>query len=439
MEIDSQICIELLIAVDRSLKISEQVSIHRKDDSRQVSSSGRVELFSSFLAEEFEVDRLAVYLHVRDFVQDHVGVKFRDLYVTLQNEVADSDLPSHEENLIRPDKKRKKGGKSGGKPLKTTTLFQNDLLLDPVVFEGDLNDIMGRENRGGEVSPVEGKVVPPSVQIPFFLRMSKDACLPEAPLLALDMRTLKVICQTLTPNCSEKIRDYMIKRCLFWTDVLRQFKGSTFKLWQMLRSSSSFYKSNYEGLTVKNLKVVPAHVLLWMVCTEISSYTDGTEHVAATDTTVSDETTTEQSIAMLNNVYYNDRAREKDMDQEIRIEEINLSQCNAHITKLRKRKRAVERKRKEYNPDFTLTGLKAKQAEANKGYDIVDISNIEAEIVEYEGEKSALEAKIKRLKKNKQHLLQDITELWDVALKGKRKFQGLNPLESKSIHPMKGV
>jgi hypothetical protein len=432
MDVESAICIEFILALDKALQLMDHVGMHRKVDPSLVSNSGRVELFSAFLAEELEVDRLAVFLHTRDFTQQLLGVRFRELYVTLQVDTSPVVPALQVQVSVLPKKKRnkKKGKKDKDKP-HTTVLLKDHLFLDPVEFDGDMEELDHQTREHEEVVPGEGKVVPASVKIPFFLRMSTDACMPDAPLLSLDMRTLKVLCQNLTPDCPEAVRNYMVKRCLFWTDVLCDFKGSMFKVWQQLKNVGSFFKSEYKGLQVDGLKVVPAQVFLWMVCTEMGSYADVTEQIVATDTGVSDETTTEQSVAMLNNVYDQDRAREKAMDEAIKLESIELSHCNAHLLKLEKRKRQVERKWKEYTPDLTLQGLQAKQAEANKGFSINDITDLSAEITEFEGLKSSLEAKMKRMKKNKKSYLEDVEDLWEVALKGKRKFQGLKPIKTR--------
>lgn len=446
MDVEATICIEFILALDKVLKLMEQVGVHRKLDPALVSNSGRVELFSAFLAEELEVDRLAVFLHTRDFTQQLLGVKFRELYVTLQIDTAFSSQSAavHEQEqlllLVQKKNKRKKKREKKGNPPSTTVLLTDHLFLDPIEFDGD-QDELDRLTRqeGEEIIPGEGKVVPPSVTLPFFLRLAKDACMPDAPLLALDMRTLKVLCQNLTPDCTDGVRNYMAKRCLFWTDVLCGFKGSMFTVSQRLKSVDAFFQCEYKGLQVDGLKVVPAQVFLWMVCTEMGAYADVAEQVVATDTGVSDETTTEQSIAMLNNVYDQDRAREKAMDEAIKLEAIELSQCNAHLLKLGKKKRQVERKWKDYSPDLTLQGLQAKQAEAHKGFSIDDITDLAAEITEFEGLKSSLEAKIKRMKKNKKNYLANVEDLWQVAVQGKRKFQSLKPIQSrKQVKTIKG-
>ena len=439
MEHESIVCLEFIIAIDKVLKRMESVGINRKIDGALVSNSGRVELFSSFLAEELEVDRLAVFLHTRDFTQQMLGVNFRELYVSLK---VDTALPVVSPEIVElPNKKQKKGKKNkDNNKLGTTTLLQGHLFLDPVEFEGDMDDLQNRTRDGDIIIPGEGKVVPPSLSLPFFLRLSKDACMPEAPLLALDMRTLKVLCQNLTPDCSEEVRNYMIKRCLFWTDILCKFKGSMFKVWQELKNIGSFHDCEYKGLFVDGLKVVPAYVFLWMICTEMGSYADVAEQIVATDTGVSDDTTTEQSIAMLNNVYDQDRAREKAMEAAIQVEVLELSHCNAHLRKLEKKKRQIERKWKEYDPDLTLRGLQVKQAEANKGFSVFDVTDLSAEITEFEGLKSTLESKIKRMKKNKKKYLEDVENLWEVALKGKRKFQDLKPIKTrKQVKAIKGL
>jgi hypothetical protein len=442
MDVESLVVLEFIIALDKTLQRMEHVGINRKVDPGLVSNAGRVELFSAFLAEELEVDRLAVFLHTRDFTQQLLGVRFRELYVTLQVDTSPAAAP--EGGALPPPspdnsrKKKKKRKKDVNKPT-TTVLLTDHLFLDPVAFDGDMEELGSRTRGDEEVIPGEGKIVPPSVKIPFFLRLSKDACMPDAPLLSLDMRTLKVLCQNLTPDCPEAVRSYMMKRCLFWTDVLCSYKGSMFKVWQQLKNVGSFFQCECRGLVVDGLQVVPAQVFLWMICTEMGSYADVTEQIVATDTGVSDETTTEQSVAMLNNVYDQDRAREKAMDEALKLEEIELSQCNAHLLKLEKRKRQVERKWKEYSPDLTLRGLQAKQAEANKGFSVNDITDITAELIEFQGLKSALEAKLKRMRKHKRSYLQDVEDLWEVALKGKRKFQGLKPIKTrKQVKTIKG-
>ena len=335
-----QICIEILLAIDRVTSVSSKVCVDRQIDETAVCDGGRVFLFSAYLSEELDIDHLAAYLLVREIAQDAAGFHFKDVHAHMQHPVAHSLAQSPS---------------SRGEP--------------------DLLDLLDAS-----------KICP--LKLPFHLRTMKDASMPEAPLLAIDLRTLSVICHRVTPHCLPESRKYLNEKILFWVTTLIRRKSTIFRLLEMLKEDNhSFAEAQLEAVLVDGLRVVPVHVILWAVCTEFSRY-KGDRQVSVAEALhgngPKEAATSDQGLAVLNRLYENDRSLLTGLDSEIAQAELNFAHWKTKMLDLERQKRKIERKWKEFQPDLHLRGSQAVAAEENKGYDLKELSRIKMTLLEAE-------------------------------------------------------
>jgi hypothetical protein len=341
---------EILLAIDRVSLLSDKVCMHRKVDEATVCDSGRVFMFSAFLSEELDVDRLAAYLQVREITQEVADFHFKDVIAHMQRPVPlNTGFESPSRQTVRND--------------------------DP--DEVDILDV--------------SKICP--LKLPFHLRVMKDASMPEAPLLAIDFRAVSVVCQRVTPNCSATSKKYLLHKVLYWVSTLVHRKSSIFRMLEYFREDShGFSVSRFEGALIDGLRVLPAHAVIWAICTEFGHF-KGDQQMSVAEALHADgpkeAVTSEQGLAMLNRLYDNNRALVEGLEADISQAELNFSQCRAKIFDLEKQKRKIERKWKEFNPDLTLRGAHAAAAEENKGYDLTELSRLKMMLIEAEEERSS--------------------------------------------------
>lgn len=340
-----QICMEILLAIDRVFSLSDKVCMHRQIDEGVVCDSGRVLLFSAFLSEELNVDRLAAYLQTRQIAQEAAGFLLKDVIAYMQHPTPIS--PSSSKNSLGDD-------------------------------DSDLVERLDST-----------KICP--LKLPFHLRIMKDASMPEAPLLAVDLRTLTVICHRIAPNSAAKSTKYLVRKILFWVNTLIQRKSSIFRMLEYLREDTdSFQRCQFDGSIIDGLRVVPVHVVIWAISTEFGYY-KGDQRVSVAETLHGDGpkevTTSDQGLAALNRLYDNNRALLNGLDAEINQAELNFSVLKAKILDIEKQIRRIERKWKEYQPNLDLRGIQARAAEENKGYDLKELSQLKMLLLETEEER----------------------------------------------------
>jgi hypothetical protein len=197
-----------------------------------------------------------------------------------------------------------------------------------------------------------------------------------------------VICHRATPHCPPGSRKYLSDKILFWVATLIHRKSSIFRLLEFLKEDNlSFSETQFEGALVDGLRVVPAHVIVWAVCAEFG-YFKGGQQVSVAEALHGDgpkeAVTSDQGLAVLNRLYDNDRALLNGLDSDITQAELSFSQWKTKILDLEKQKRKIERKWKDFQPDFHLRGSQAVAAEENKGYDLKELSRIKMTLLEAE-------------------------------------------------------
>ena len=390
-EVLPHICIELLLALNRVEGTMDKVLTHRHIDGRSLSHAGRTMLFAQFLSEEFDVDKVAVYLHTRDVVQDVAGVKFRDLSVHVIHPITDrnDELSSQAEEA---KKRASATALLAGHPFLDST----STLPSPTTSLLDSHVTSSSQSHSRPVSMItedavdlidQARIYP--VKLPNSLRVLRDNTMPENPVLAIDLRSLTIICHRLCPRSEAPMRRYLFQKCMMWTDALVHMQSSMFKIMEHLQDPTVFDSCTFNGVEVDGLCVIPAHVVPWMVITEIGLYTASSEVTLPNDVCGDKPAgevlaSTEQGISVLNHLYDNNREKVHKADADVAAVEMELSQAKARILLLEKKKRRIERKWKEYTPDHSLTGLLAAKAEESKGYDLTEIAALRAEIAEAE-------------------------------------------------------
>lgn len=364
----------------------DKITAHRNIDGKSPSHGGRVFMFASFLSEEFDVDRLATYLHTRDVVQETAGVKFRDIAVHLV-------MPLNDDEQSEEERKKKEGASLlAGHPFlgnESSTLFSPTMsTLDSFRPPSTQN---GSRPLIDMVDAIDAAKVCP-VKLPYTLRTLQDCTMPETPLLAIDLRTLTIICQRLTPRSGSSMRRYLFQKCMMWTDALINMQTSMFKILLHLQDPAVFDECTFNGVEVNGQMVIPAHVVMWMVATEIS-YNSAAAEKSASQSEAPDKgapielSSTEQGIYMLNNLYDNNREKVHKANAEVDAVELELSHAKTKVLMIEKKKRRIERKWREYVPDHSLTGLLAAKAEETKGYDLEELAAVRTSLAEAEEEK----------------------------------------------------
>lgn len=177
LEMRTTVSLELLITIIHYIR-KEAGNI---DDNSclQAINGHRAELFAKLLSEEYDVDFLAMFLHVRDVLQRTFSIKLRDVN---QQGIWITSVPDIN-----------KGGIESLLPSSPFTIQEN---RDPTTI-----DFLR--------CPVAAiKIVP--VQLPTSLKFVPDYTMPEAPLISFDIHLLaRLVSQILPKTTPQKIRTYL--------------------------------------------------------------------------------------------------------------------------------------------------------------------------------------------------------------------------------------
>ncbi len=328
LEIQNQICIELLLALDRVNESVEQFQyVHNPlADTCPELHGGRSLLFSTFLSEEYDVDVLAAFLYAREVIQKVVGVRFKDLLYPLFN---------------------------------------------PETNETDASSAL--------------KVKQSPVVLPHWLRYIYDYTLMEAPLVACDIRTLTIIISKIFTGCPSSLKNYAVRKALFWTMVSTRARKSVFQTLQDLQNHIEFEKCTFKGLTVDDLVVVPVQIVLWMICHEFSVASRKVIPSQETDDgsgIVDINAITSRSLVELNTKYDSGSLLVREQAEKIKEVELSLAGIESEILRLKKKQRAIERKWKDYDPKIDISN--GVQDMEPKDYDLNDLVKVKTMIADAE-------------------------------------------------------
>ena len=359
MEVRNRISIEVLVTVEASKARGNPLNSLTKNNSMQYDTD-RVNTFSKFLSEEWDLDVLALYLHNRDILQSNFGVKFRE--IAMQGIRTPDDLfdyPQKLRDIVQTQLKAKDsyGADTLLKPVLPPVPSSNhhesrplsaNLSWSPQPEEGpylirsesvgtyfDKNPsaeaISKKRKKRKTLKPLyctetKEKVVP--IALPPTLYFIADAGLPEAPSVSFHSRTLPLCCELVLPKCSMKVRKRLSARVLL--GIRKRLEAVA-----PLQPGGPRLSLSEDDL------LVPFSILLYTICEEWRLMPQelrekfGSVGQAAI------------GLEKLNNIYAENNTALKERLEEIRQTEMMLSQCKATIITLQKKIRRLERRWKQ--------------------------------------------------------------------------------------------
>lgn len=362
MEVRNRISVELLVTIESAKAKGNPLNSLSKSD-EMIYDSGRVILFSKFLAEEWDLDFVALYLHNRDILQKHFNIRFREL--TMQGIKTPEDLLDYPEKLREiVVTQQRVNEKHSAKALVSDPLILPPLVPSPLQQSKMMtlhrststNSYLGEKNNQFQMSPPrkrniklkclhalsdnKGKVVP--IALPPQLYFAPCSALPEAPAVAFHIKTLPVCCEIVLPKCQSKLRKYVCNRIV--VGVKKRLEAVA-----PVRPQS-------RGLLIDEQELlIPITTFLMLLCEEWRAMPAelrekfGSVGQAAL------------SLEKLNDIYDHNCIAQKERLEEIRQTGILLSQSEAFLMTLEKQLRRSERRWKENRHHATDLELEALQ------------------------------------------------------------------------------
>ena len=340
---------------------------------------GRAALFAKFLAEEFDVDYLAMYLLTRSRLQKSLGIQLRELAPMLLNEVAHA-FPDPPAGLI------------------TANAFGSEQALvdaappPPKKLMG--SSIHGTTFDGIATGPLSKHKFAP-ISLPNYMDFISDVTMPNANLAAIAHERLTWLVEKLIPGCSITQRTYFIDKVLEMTET--QLKNSNKRL-EMLLPLHTVLPAECQpsamGICIGGAYYVPVFNLLQAVCEQWKMVPPETKG------SFSASGSTSGNLTQLNTFHDNDNALMKGMKQKIKATNQDINTVSGDIMKLDKKRRRIERKWK-----FGLTSET----------ELTELTATRVAIVEQEAEKDGLQSKLENLQARYQALQVISDNLWSAA------------------------
>jgi ankyrin repeat protein len=383
LEVRNRISVELLVTMEAARAKGNPLNTLTKTDSL-IYDTDRVTLFSKFLAEEWDLDYLAVYLHSRDQLQTHFSVRLRDLAVhgvrapedpfeypeklrdillaqlrglakygpkaLLRPPLPPVPAPApgaisaaaEEENFPGSGNALRSGSAPAGGGAERGSIDGSNPGSNPDPSAelpskrrrkaGALKPLpaAGLPGGGGGLSVGESQEKAMPVALPPSLFFVPDAGLPEAPSLAFLGPSLLSCCDLALPQCPPKLKKYLSARVML--GVRRRLEAVA-----PVRPGTEG-----GGLNIDEDKVlIPISVFLCTLCEEWRLMPKelrekfGSVGAAA------------ECLEKLNDVYASNCLASKERLEEIKQTEMLLSQCKATTLNLEKKIRRLERRWKE--------------------------------------------------------------------------------------------
>lgn len=230
------------------------------------------------------------------------------------------------------------------------------------------------------------KVIP--LQLPKTMKYIHDYSLPEAPCLGVDITSMTFILLHLVPQGSSKLREYFLRKCYFWCQLLLEHRSSYHSLCVKLSNPKLFGATLSAPVVLDGVEIVPIYVLLLVVCYELKTAPEPKQNqlTSAENLTPLD---TSLTLAQLNNIYENDSALLRSLKADIHSVEMELSHVEADILKLEKRLRLLERRWRDDDTATTMTAS-TEVSEYIKKFDVDEISDLRVAIAEKKAERLEL-------------------------------------------------
>lgn len=392
-----QASLELLLTLDAILSRSDihenylpiDLTHTRAADQLQsiMVNGNRAEVFSLFLSEEFGIDFLAMYLHVRDLTQSYLNINIRDL---TQSRLWTNENNQELTTCIIPPTVKTDTHNTHNKPSLKSPNNKMNININTITNAKKQIPVSQPANRHQQL--LTNAVIP--VSMPPTLRYVTDFTFPNAPLVCFDVSLLNDLCTYIFSESPLDVRYYLASRVLYLINQkITEFQTRLQSY--VLTNNNISQLSNGAGIDVKdssNMRVVPISLFLLAVLQEWEKIPREMKESFG-ECGLADE-----SLRGLNTIYSDDCALMKAMEQQIGDLKLKLNECETRIVQADKKSRRLMRAWKDEN-EATVAELE-------------EIKTLKVSITEEKAIKSGIEANISLLTKKKKSLMGNIESLW---------------------------
>ena len=283
---------------------------------------GRAQLFQRFLAEELDLDYLAMFLLSRERVQKCLGFHFKEVNPVAQNQVthryADPPAGALTANAYMTRQDDVKYGKFG----------------ESVSFGPDVHGA----TFVGVAEGAKTKVMP--LELPKHMDYIMDVTMPNTPLVALKSERLQWLMEQVAPSGLMPVqRDYFVSRVLQTADKLLQASNKRLEMLLPLHAELPLECNvNGQGILINGERHVHIYSILQAVCQEWKEVPPEAKGSFSVSGTVAG------NLKELNMLYDNDNAIMKAFAKKIKDAVQERSDCTSKLMKLDKQRRRLERK-----------------------------------------------------------------------------------------------
>ena len=362
LELRKQIVIELLIAVIIAAEKEQRI----EDDVGEIiiASNFRATIFIKLLSEEWGSDTLMIFLHCRSIFQAYCRISFVEVssayFGGINNE-----------------------------------LYFNSSNSAVIQFDDTDGVACRKAPRKTIMKSLPTLGVRPGQRSLYFLT---DVAFKSAPVVAFDISILPIMCRLFLPNASIDIRNYMVKRMLNLSseEVLKAIHSSFYSTHEDagVYVGQMGYKSN-------GVVVVSGYMVFYFLCLEFQQICQSSNNYR-----MEIVVNVMENLHDLNEIYADDCARVRKIDQIISDLNLDLAKCENEMTKVSKSRRRLERK-------FT-------EGVINKN-EMADLMNVRVLEIQKSSELKAIQSKIEGLFSREEIVTEDITRLWSCIIPKKKK------------------
>ena len=338
---------------------------------------GRVPLFAKFLAEELDLDYLAMFLQARAVVQDDVGVRLADANPQAVNEV----LHAHPDPPVQ-----------GAFSFLSTDDFRNSMEMSRNRTANRTNEVHGTTFAGVAEGP-KRKIVP--FALPRNLAYLVDITMPHAQLVGVEHSRIDWIVSKLVPQSSPVERRYFADKILEAADKLLEHSNKRLEMVLPLHTPLPFHVlPARKGISAEGGYYVPLYCIFHVVCEMWKEVPLETKKGFMPSGSVA------ENLSELNDLYDNDNAIMKGVAKQIADTEIEKTEKKAAIMKVDKRKRRLERKW-----DHGMASAD----------ELMELQRLRVTLTEERAELTAIESRLDGFVQRQAYLRGGIENLWVAA------------------------
>ena len=397
-EMREKVCLEIMVTIESITKAGEAAQLsgtfgtHAKGmkgaDSLSTShesvvadikiDGGRVPLFAKFLAEELDLDYLALFLQSREVVQADLGLRLADATPQAINEV----LHAHPDPPV-----------PGAFSFLSTDEFRNSMEMSKNRTVNRTAEVHGTTFAGVSEGP-KHKIVP--FDLPRNLNYIVDITMPHAQLVGVEYSRIDWLVSKLVPQCSQEEKRFFADKILDATDKLLEQSN---KRWEMIlplhATLPAYVLPAHKGIYgSEGNYYVPLYCLFNVVCEMWKQVPLETKNGFMPSGNAA------ENLSDLNDIYDNDNALMKGIAKQIADTEIERTEKKAAIMKIDKKKRRLERK---WNNGMASAD------------ELMELQNLRVALTEERAELTEIESRLDGFEQRQAYLRGGIEDLWVAA------------------------